>query len=271
MTILQAIILGIVQGMTEFLPVSSSGHLVIVPHIFGWQIPDKETFVFDVLVQLGTLLAVIVYFRDDLLSILRAWFHGVVSGKYFEDHQAKMGWYLLLATLPAGIAGLLLKDQVEQAFTNLTATAWFLLGTALMLFFAELVGRRNRSLEKLTWVDSLWMGIFQALALFPGVSRSGATITAGMTRNLERPAAARFSFLMAVPVMLAAGVLAMVDLFSISNLASFLPSMLAGFVVAALVGYLSIRWLLDYLANHPLYYFAIYLLIVSLSLLVAYS
>ena len=271
MTILQAILLGIVQGATEFLPISSSGHLVIVPHVFGWRIPNQEAFVFDVLVQLGTLFAVIVYFWNDLLAITRAWFSGLSRSKPFEEQRARMGWYLILATLPAVIAGLLLKDQIEQAFNNIIATAWFLAGTALLLLIAEWVGKRQRPLEKLNWLDALIMGLFQALALFPGVSRSGATITGGMARNLERPAAARFSFLMAVPVMLGAGIVTVPDLMAIPDLAAFLPSMLAGFVTATLVGYIAIRWMLRFLSKNPLYYFAGYLLVLSIAVLVGYS
>lgn len=271
MTILQAIILGIVQGVTEFLPISSSGHLVIVPHLLKWEMPEQEVFIFDVLVQLGTLLAVIVYFREDLLSIMRAWLRGISRRQPFENHQAKMGWYLILATLPAGIAGLLLKDQVEAAFNSITFTAWSLLGTALLLLIAEWVGKRARSMDTLSETDALWMGFFQALALFPGVSRSGATITGGMIRNLDRPAAARFSFLMSVPVMLGAGILAAADLFAIDEFATFLPIILVGFMAAAIVGYLAIRWLLRFLTHHPLYYFSGYLLLLGITLLVANS
>ena len=271
MTILQAILLGIVQGLTEFIPVSSSGHLVIVPYLFSWQIPIQEAFVFDVLVQLGTLLAVIVYFWDDLLAISRAWLGGLIRGKPFEGPRARMGWYLILATFPAAIAGLLLKDQIEEAFTSIVVTAWFLVGTALLLLVGEWVGKRQRHFEAVTWLDALIMGLFQAMALFPGVSRSGATITGGMARNLERPAAARFSFLMAIPVMLGAGVVTLPDLFAIPDLGAFFPSMLSGFVSAALVGYLAIRWLLRFLSNNPLYYFSGYLLIISITILMVYS
>lgn len=271
MTIFQAIILGIIQGVTEFLPVSSSGHLVIVPQLLNWQLPDQESFVFDVLVQLGTLLAVIAYFRENLLSILRAFFSGIARGKPFVDRQARMGWYLLLATVPAGLAGLLLKDEIRASFASITATAWSLFGTALLLLAAEWIGKRARTLDTLSWPDALWMGLFQVFALFPGVSRSGATITGGMVRGFDRPAAARFSFLMAVPVMLGAGLVAAVDLFTIPDLSAFLPSLLAGFVAAAVVGYLAIRWLLRYLVHHPLYYFSGYLLILSITLLIGYS
>lgn len=269
MTILQAIILGIVQGATEFLPISSSGHLVLVPHLFGWEIPGEQAFVFDVLVQLGTLLAVIAYFWRDLVEIVIAVLRGLWARKPFDAPQARMGWYLVLATIPASIIGLLLKDRVEAAFDSPFATAMFLMVTTLLLVIAEIAGKRSRPIEQVNWIDALWVGVFQALALFPGVSRSGATITGGMTRDLERPAAARFSFLMSVPVMLAAGLIATLDLFDISNIAAFLPALLTGFIVSAVVGYAAIAWLLRYLTNHRLYVFAIYVVVVAIVTLFA--
>lgn len=268
MTILQSIILGIVQGLTEFLPISSSAHLVLVPHLFGWTFPQNQAFVFDVLVQLGTLVAVMVYFWKDLISIIKAFFAGIFSGKPFTDSQARMGWYLILATIPAGLIGLLLKDRVEAAFGSPMITAALLLVTAVLLLIAEWFGKRTRSLDKLTWKDALWIGSAQALSIFPGVSRSGSTIAGAMTRDLERPAAARFSFLMSIPVMLAAGLLAGKDMLAIPNLSSFLPVMLAGFVTAAGVGYLSIRWLISYLTRRSLTVFAIYCVVVSVISLV---
>ena len=192
MTILQSILLGIVQGLTEFLPISSSGHLVIVPHLLGWHIPNADAFVFDVLVQLGTLLAVIIYFWKDLLGIIRAFFTGLVHRQPFADPQARQGWLIILATIPAGVIGLVLKSAVEDAFSSVLATGIFLIITAVMLAVGERIGKRIRNIEQLGWKEALWMGCFQALAIFPGVSRSGSTITGAMTRDLERPAAARF-------------------------------------------------------------------------------
>lgn len=268
MTILQSIILGIVQGLTEFLPISSSAHLVLVPHLLGWTFPQDQAFVFDVLVQLGTLLAVIVYFWKDLIAILAAFFKGIFSGKPFGDPLAREGWYLILATIPAGIIGVLLKDRVEAAFGSPQITAVLLLVTAVLLIVAEWVGKRNRTLDQLTWKDALWIGFAQAISIFPGVSRSGSTIAGAMTRNLERPAAARFSFLMSIPIMLAAGLLAGKDMLGIPALSSFLPVMIVGFLTAAVVGYLSIRWLLHYLNRRPLTGFAIYCVVVSIVSLV---
>ena len=272
MTLLQSILLGIIQGLTEFLPISSSGHLVIVPYLLGWDIPAEEAFVFDVLVQVATLAAVIIYFWKDLLTIGRAFVLGLARRAPFADPAARTGWLLILATLPAGVIGLALKDLVEQAFNSPVATAVFLLITAGLLFIAERLGQRTRPLQSVTWVDALWIGFAQALSIFPGLSRSGATITGGMTRDLERPAAARFAFLMSIPIMLAAGLVAGLDLLKIPDFTRLLPVYLPGFLAAAVIGYLSIRWLLGYLTRKPLYIFSFYctalaLLVIGLSIL----
>ena len=263
MNILQSIILGIVQGLTEFLPISSSAHLVIVPYLFGWHFSEQSAFVFDVLVQLGTLLAVFAYFWFDLTQIALSFINGLWKRKPFQDEHARMGWFLILATIPAGILGLLIKDQVQKAFSSPLATGFFLLLTAFLLVIAERLGKRLRNLDSVTWLDALWMGIFQSIAIFPGVSRSGATISGGMNRNLDRISSARFSFLMSVPVLLAAGLLAIKDLLNTPDLGALVPPLLVGFITAAIVGYLSIRWFLGYLKHRPLYVFAIYCLILG--------
>ena len=271
MTILQSILLGIIQGLTEFLPISSSGHLVIVPYLFNWHIPAEEGFVFDVLVQLGTLLAVIVYFRKDLFRIILGVINGLLHKKPFAEPDSRLGWLLVLATIPAIVAGLLFKDLVERAFASPVAAALFLLVTAAFLVIAERLGKRNRPLESVTWLDAIIAGLFQAVSLFPGISRSGSTITGGMLRGLDRPSAARFSFLMSVPVMIGAGVLAVKDLLQTANFSTQIPSLVVGFVAAAIVGYLAIHWLLAFLGKRPLYLFAIYCLVVSIVvLLVSY-
>lgn len=267
MTIIQAVILGIIQGLTEFLPVSSSAHLVIVPYLFGWKLDEAVVFPFDVLVQLGTLTAVIYYFRRDLWEILSAVWNGLRSGKPFAAPAARLGWLLVLATIPAGVIGLLIKDLVEAVFKDAPVTALFLLVTALLLIVAERIGKRSRGVASLTWKDALWIGFAQAMALFPGISRSGATISGGMSRHLDRPAAARFSFLMSIPVMLAAGAFSLLDLLDIPNLSSFLPAIAAGFVAAAVVGYLAIRWLLAFLTRRPLYIFAAYCIALAMVVL----
>jgi len=258
MSIFQAIILGIVQGLTEYLPISSSAHLVIVPYLLGWTLPADQVFPFDVLVQLGTLVAVIVYFWRDLWGILKSWARCLVARKPFAEQDARMGWYLILATLPAGILGMLLKNQVENVFQNAIGTATFLLVTAAFLIAAERFGKRSRKFGMIDWKDALWIGAWQAVSIFPGISRSGSTISGGMTRNLDRSSAARFSFLMSVPVMLAASAVSMFDLRKVLHLNSFLLPMGIGFIVAAVVGYFSIRWMLSFVARRPLYVFSIY-------------
>lgn len=270
MNIIQAIILGIIQGLTEFLPVSSSAHLVIVPFLFSWSLPEAQVFPFDVLVQLGTLAAVILYFWKDLWTILKN-FVAAIGYRRLDEPKARMGWLLILATIPAGIFGLLVKNQVEAAFHSPTITAVFLVVTASLLLVAELLGKRQRSLESLGWLDAIWIGIFQALSIFPGISRSGSTITGGMTRHLDRPSAARFSFLMSVPVMLAAGLLELKDLLTMPGVIGFLPILAAGFITAAIVGYLSIHWLLSFIAKHSLIYFSVYcVLLAAATLVIAY-
>jgi undecaprenyl-diphosphatase len=258
LTIFQAFILGIVQGLTEFLPVSSSGHLVLAPYWFGWEIPHEQAFIFDVLVQMGTLVAVFVYFWGDVVAITRAVVTGLWQRKPLVDPYARLGWQVFVATLPAGVGGLMIKGLIEQVFGSVGATAVFLLLTAVLLLLAERVGKQTRAVDHLTWADALIIGFFQLMAVFPGVSRSGSTIVGGMARNLERAAAARFSFLMSIPILLAAGVLSLFDLANLSGVGEFLPQVLVGFVTAAVVGYLSIRWLLGYLARRPLLGFAGY-------------
>jgi undecaprenyl-diphosphatase len=268
MTIIQSIILGIVQGITEFVPVSSSGHLVLTPYIFGWDIPEQDAFVFNVLVQVGTIVAVILYFWKDLAEIITGFVQGLVKRDPFGTLSSRLGWYIILATIPASIAGLLLRSSIESAFNSPVATAIFLLLTALLLLLAERAGSRRRTLQDLTWRDALLIGIFQILALFPGVSRSGATITGGMMSSLDRPTAARFSFLMSIPIMLAAGGLAFLDLLQIPDYARLLPPFIAGFITSTIAGMLAIHWLLRYLARRPLYIFAVYCVFVSIGILV---
>jgi len=267
MTILQSIILGIIQGFTEFLPISSSAHLVLTPYLFGWNIAGEQDFIFGVLVQMGTLVAVIVYFWRELAAIISSFVKALIKRQPFGEPQARFGWLLILATIPAGIFGILVKDSVEEAFSSPIATAIFLLITAGLLLISEVVGKRSRELTSVSWKDALMMGLFQAISVFPGVSRSGSTITGGMLRNLDRPSAARFSFLMSVPVMFAAGLLATLDMFSSGIVSESLPVLIPGIIAAGIVGYLSIHFLLRFLARSPLYIFSAYCTILALVVL----
>jgi len=259
MTIFQAILLGIIQGLTEFLPISSSGHLVILPFFLNWTLPDKEMFIFDVLVQLGTLVAVIFYFRKELRSIISAFFEQLFAGKPFATHEARIGWLLILATIPAGLAGIFFQDFVESTFSSPLFAGIALLVTAILMILAERISLKIGDMHDVTFVNALIMGLMQALALFPGISRSGATISGGMLHDLKRESAGRFSFLMSIPIMLAAGSLSTYQMITeVSNLMQFLPVMAIGFLTATLVGYIAIRWLLRFLVKHSLIYFSLY-------------
>lgn len=258
MTLLQAIILGIIQGATEFIPISSSGHLVLAPHYLGWEINPEIFFGFSVLVQVSTLFAVIVYFRSDLLEIVIAFIAALKTNKWKDSPNAMLGVYLILATIPAGVAGLFLQNIVEEAFGNILGTSIFLILTGLILFIGDYLQTRSTTKTSLTWVDSIIIGFFQVLAIFPGISRSGATISGGLTRGLERREAARFSFLMSIPIMLAAGLLAVVDLIQSPITSSQMSIFIVGFIVSGITGYISIRWLLSFLATKTMKLFGIY-------------
>jgi undecaprenyl-diphosphatase len=255
MNLFQALILGLVQGITEYIPISSSAHLVLVPWFLGWPDPSFE---FEVLVQWGTLVGVIIFFRADILQIVRAVLAGLLKAKPFETFEARLGWLVVIATIPAVVLGLLLKDYFEAAFSAPMLVGGFLILTALLLTLAEKFGRRKRPLESFTWLDAVVVGLWQVLAMLPGISRSGATIGGAMLKGFDRPPAARFSFLMSIPVMLGAGVIAVKDLIEAGTVGAQLPAISVGFVAAAISGYLCIRWLLSYLQRHSLYVFAVY-------------
>ncbi|MFQ5408849.1 MAG: undecaprenyl-diphosphatase UppP [Anaerolineales bacterium] len=266
MTILQAVLLGVVQGATEFLPISSSAHLVLLPAFFGWEFDPELEFVFDVLVQLGTIIAVIVYFRRDLWQIATAVLRGLWQRAPLEDPYARLGWLIALATVPAVVVGVLFKDFFKATFGVPTAAAGFLFVTALLLTASERRSRtRTRAITSVGWLEALFMGVLQSLAIFPGISRSGATIAGGLFRGLDRPTAARFSFLMAVPVMIGAGLVASRDLLAIHGTASYLPIILVGLVTSSIVGLASIHWLLSYLQRRSLHGFALYCALLGLA------
>ncbi len=262
MTLLHSFLLGLLQGLTEFIPVSSTAHLLIGQRLLGLP-ADEAMFSFLVIVQLGTLVSLFALYGKDLWEIARAVFASIKpilkrdSGTLSAD--ARLGWHILLATIPALLAGYLLKDAVEALFRQpLLEAAIRLFAAALLLSLAEWLTKKSRRLDSMTWLDALVIGLFQVIAVFPGASRSGTTISAGMLRGFDRPSAARFAFLMSAPVMLAAGGYEMLDVLKMPNLGSFLLPLAVGFVTAAVVGWLAIKWLLAYLGKHSLYVFAAY-------------
>jgi len=271
MTLLQSIILGIVQGATEFLPISSSGHIVLVPNLVGWQIPEHDAFVFNIMVQAATLIAVFSYFWQDLFAIGMGTWRAIANKNPFTDPNARLGLYIVLATIPAGLVGITFNGIFEEVFASPVTTACFLFVTAGLLIIAERTRKRDRTIADISWKDALWIGFFQILALFPGISRSGATITGGMLRDIDRPSAARFSFLLSVPLMIAAGANAAYKFVQMPNTTSSIPVYLAGCITAAIVGYLSIRWLMKFLNQRSLIWFAGYcVLFASLNLVVIF-
>ena len=254
MNLFKAFLLGILQGATEFLPVSSSGHLVLVPWLLGWHSPGLA---FGAVVHWGTALAVVAYFWRDWVSIAQAAFRSLHS-RSLADSKARLAWLILFGTVPAALLGYLLEDFFEGMFARPIAAAGFLLVTAALLITSERLGRRQRDLHTLAWPDALLVGLAQALAIFPGISRSGATIAAGLARGLRREPAARFSFLLATPIILGAGLLKVVDLAQVGDLAAQVPTFVVGSLAAGAVGFGCIHFLLRYLQRHRLYPFAVY-------------
>jgi undecaprenyl-diphosphatase len=253
-TIFHAFILGVLQGLTEFIPVSSTAHLLVVEHFMGLDANNDALFSFSVIIQLGTLVSVFIFYWQDLYSLLKAFF-----AKPFSTSENKLAWYIILATSPALIFGFILKDVVELLFRNALGGAVIrLFTTAVLLFLAEWLTKKKRVLDSMTWWDALFIGIMQVAAVFPGASRSGMTISGGMFRGFDRPSAARFAFLMSMPVMLAAGSYEMLEVLQMPDLSEFLPLLAVGFVTAAIVGWLAIKWLIDYLSKRSLYLFAAY-------------
>jgi undecaprenyl-diphosphatase len=253
---LEAIVLGIVQGLTEFLPISSTGHLRIVPAFVGWEDPGAA---FTAVTQLGTMAAVLLYFRHDLLRISRAWLRSLRDRPARRELDARIGWYIVLGTIPIGIFGVLFKDQIETGARDLYLIGTALIVLGLVLLLAEKVGTRDRSLEQIQAKDGLAVGLAQALALVPGVSRSGATITAGLFLGLDRPTAARFSFLLSIPAVVLSGLLELGSILSgeegehVST-----GNLLLATFLAFVSGYAAIAWMLRFLTSHSTVVFVVY-------------
>jgi len=250
---IQAIVLGIVQGLTEFLPISSTAHLRIVPAILGWDDPGSA---FTAVVQLGTMLAVLIYFRADLWRIAKAWFAGLRDEEQRRTLDARLGWYIILGTIPIGIFGLLFQHPVEHQFRNLYLVGAALVVGGIFLAYVDITARRTRDIESLDARDATFIGFAQVLALIPGVSRSGSTISAGLWRGFTREAAARYSFLLSVPAVVLSGLFELKDVGEGGG-AGAVPTVIA-VILAFIVGYWSIAFLLRYLAQHTLRLFVLY-------------
>jgi undecaprenyl-diphosphatase len=253
--LIEAIFLGFIQGATEFLPISSSGHLILIPSLFG--LPEPALNIIAI-AHLGTLLAVLVYFRRDLQQIIIAVIAGIRSRQLLGTTQSRLGWFIILGSIPAAFAGLLFGDFFERMFGNPNVVAFFLIVTGIILIIGERLLNTRKSLAQMSWGDAGVIGLSQVLALLPGISRSGVTITAGLGRGLDRETAARFSFLLGVPAVAGAGLLAVVDIARSPYANTYWVESVVTFITAALVGYACIHFLLTWLRRRSLYPFAAY-------------
>lgn len=265
--IIQAIVLAIVQGATEFIPVSSSAHLIIVPWLLDWPIPS---LLFDTMLHWGTLFSIILVFWRDLWAIITATLLSLTR-RSLTDPNARLGWFIVIGSIPAVVTGLLFKDFFEALFHSALAAGAFLFVTAALLILSELIAARrqaNGDLTRLSLGQAISIGLAQAVALTPGISRSGSTIAVGLATGLRRDEAARFSFLLGMPAFFGAGLLQLVDALATdtAEVTAQTPLLVLGFVVSAITGYVVIRGLLAYLRRHSLYLFAAYC--VALGLLV---
>ncbi|SER49609.1 Undecaprenyl-diphosphatase [Corynebacterium cystitidis DSM 20524] len=255
MTWLQVIVLSVVQGLTEFLPVSSSGHLRIISELFWGQDAGAS---FTAVIQLGTEAAVLVYFAKEIWQILIGWFAGIFD-KNKRGLDYRMGWMVIAGTIPVGVIGFFGRDLIRDNLRNLWITATVLVLFSFVFIWAERVGKKTRGYEEMTMKDAIVMGLFQCLSLIPGVSRSGGTISGGLFMNLDREVATRFSFLLAIPAVLASGLFSLPDAFNpdVGQAASG-AQLTVGVIICFVLGYASIAWLLKFVANNSFAWFAAY-------------
>lgn len=262
MTVLQAIVLGLVQGITEFLPISSTAHLRIVPALLGWQDPGAA---YSAVIQLGTVAAVVIYFAKDLWRLTLAFFAGLRSRKPFDTPDSRLAWCVGLGTIPIGIAGLLLKKTIETTFRSLYVISASLIILAVILFIVERVAPKKRTLPEVTLKDGIIVGLWQAIALIPGSSRSGTTITGSMLQGFTREDAARFSFLLSIPATGLAGVFELKHLLEAPDRPVLM--MIIGTIVSFLSGLAAIAWLLRLLRTRGMLGFVVYRIVLGVLLI----
>lgn len=257
MSILSAIILGIVEGITEFLPVSSTGHLTIAEKLLGYSIDSPDITAFTAIIQVGAVLATVVYFRRDIVRIIAGWLQGLFNvSRRGADYR--FGWAVIIGSIPIAIVGLLFKNQVETTLRSLWFVAAALIGWSVVMWLADRVVARKTSEDQVTWKDTLIIGAVQCVALIPGVSRSGATMSAGLFRGFDRVTVTRLSFFLAIPALLAAGALQSVsEAGNISHGVGW-PATIIATIVSFVVAYASIAWLLKYVARHTFSAFIYY-------------
>lgn len=266
MSWLQVVVLAVVQGLTEFLPVSSSGHLAVVSRL--WFAGDAGAS-FTAVTQLGTETAVLVYFARDIARILKAWWGGLFSAAH-RNADYRLGWYVIIGTIPICVLGLAFTDQIRSGVRNLWVVSTALVVFSVVIAAAEYVGRQTRHVDQLTYSDALLVGLAQTLALVPGVSRSGATISAGLFVGLDRELAARFGFLLAIPAVFASGLFSLPDAFHpvSEGMSATGPQLLAATVIAFVVGLAAVAWFLRFLLRHSMYWFVGYRVAAGVAVLV---
>lgn len=256
-----AIALGIVQGLAEFWPISSSGHLIIAHDILNFGFVDNLTF--DVALHMGTLLALVAYFWRDIVKYIVAFFRSLANWNLKNDFDQRMAWYIILAAIPAGIGGFLLENWADTVFRNLWLVASLMIVVGAVFLIVEKKSSKTKDLQQATWKTALLIGLSQVVALLPGTSRSGITTITGMTQGLKRSESARFSFLLSIPVIFGAGLLKFYDATKENLTSQDWLLMLAGIIAATFFGYIAIRFLLKFFQNHPLNVFAYYRFIVG--------
>ncbi|MEE2037312.1 undecaprenyl-diphosphate phosphatase [Nocardiopsis sp. CT-R113] len=262
MSIFEAVVLGLIQGLTEFLPVSSSAHLRVFAAFFNWPDPGAA---FTAVSQIGTELAVVVYFRRRIWAVITTWCRSLADRDLRGDVNARMGWYVIIASIPIGVLGLLLEEQIDGVFRDLRLIALSLIVFGVILGAVDHYARRQNELEDLTLGRGLVFGLFQCLALVPGVSRSGATITGGRLLGFTRPAAAEFAFLIAMPAVFASGLYKMLDIGG--NEYAGWGATIVGTLVAFVVGYVVIAWLMRFISTHSFMPFVVYRIILGIVIL----
>jgi undecaprenyl-diphosphatase len=265
MELFQAFILGMVQGLGEFLPISSSAHLILTPWLFGW---EDQGLAFDVALHWGTLLAVLTYFYKDIGQLIKGFVQTLSRSKrdLKNNVHQKLSWLIILATIPAAIIGKLLESQVETAFRNPLLIAATLSIVGIILYLVDRYGAKIKDLTHISWLNAFIIGCSQAVALIPGVSRSGATMIAGLAQGITRQDAAKFSFLMSAPIIFGAGLLKLPDIATIENHGQ----LLVGFLSSAVFGFLAIKYLLRYIANHSFALFTWYRLALAALIIIVY-
>ena len=269
MQVWHAIILGVIEGITEFLPISSTGHLTIAEKMLGYSISDSSITAFTAIIQSGAVLATVVYFWKDISRVLTAWIRGLFVNKYRKNSDYKYGWAIIIGSIPIAIVGILFKDEIETVLRSLWFVAIALILWSLVMWWADKKAKQNLHEEDIIWRDTLAVGIAQCLALIPGVSRSGATMSAGLLRNFDRVAVTKLSFFLSIPALSAAGILQIISKHSAIGASVGWTATIIATLISFVVAYISVAWLLKFVAKHDYSVFIWYRVIVGVLLLIA--